>query len=180
MCTGTGALGVYAARLGARVTAVDISRRAVFTTRLNAFLSRQRVTVHRSDLLAALPDRSFDVVISNPPYVPAPATLPPRRGAARAWNAGHDGRALVDRICDSVPDVLRPEGMLLMVHSGLCGAEDTVLRLGRAGMSASVVERTHVPFGPVLHGRLDWLRQRGLLGPHDNREELVIIRARKI
>ncbi|MEU3183931.1 HemK2/MTQ2 family protein methyltransferase [Streptomyces sp. NPDC006923] len=180
MCTGTGALGVYAARLGARVTAVDISRRAVLTTRLNAFLSGQRVTVRRGDLMASLPSRSFDLVVSNPPYVPAPATLPPRRGAARAWDAGHDGRVLVDRICDSVSDVLRPGGVLLMIHSGLCGTEETVRRLGRAGMSASIVERAHVPFGPVLRGRLDWLRGRGLLGAHDNREELVIIRAEKI
>ncbi|QIQ06350.1 HemK2/MTQ2 family protein methyltransferase [Streptomyces liangshanensis] len=180
VCTGTGALGVYAARLGARVTAVDISRRAVLATRLNAALSRQRVTVRRGDLMGSLPDRSFDLVVSNPPYVPAPATRPPRRGPARAWDAGHNGRILVDRICESAPHVLRPRGVLLMVHSGLCGSEETLDRLGRAGMKAAVVDRAHVPFGPVLQGRLDWLRKRGLLDAHQDREELVIIRAEKV
>ncbi|MFD7860574.1 methyltransferase domain-containing protein [Streptomyces microflavus] len=48
--TGSGALAVHAARLGARVTAVDISRRAVLCARLNAALHRQRVTVRYRDL----------------------------------------------------------------------------------------------------------------------------------
>ncbi|MFG2794239.1 50S ribosomal protein L11 methyltransferase, partial [Streptomyces sp. NPDC048419] len=43
--TGSGALAVQAARLGAQVTAVDISRRAVLTARLNALLAGQRVRV---------------------------------------------------------------------------------------------------------------------------------------
>jgi SAM-dependent methyltransferase len=112
VCTGSGVLGVYAARL-ARVTAVDVARRAVLTARLNALLARQRLTVRRGDLFASLPVRSFDVIVSNPPYVPAPGARLPRRGAARAWDAGHDGRAFVDRICEDAPAVLRPHGVLL-------------------------------------------------------------------
>ncbi|MEV0038002.1 HemK2/MTQ2 family protein methyltransferase [Streptomyces sp. NPDC050804] len=177
--TGSGALAVYAARMGARVTAVDIGRRAVLTTRLNALLAHQHVTVRRSDLAASLPGRSFDVVISNPPYVPAPGRLPPCGGAARAWDAGQDGRALVDRICDTAPGLLRSRGVLLMVHSRLCDPAQTLLRLFGAGLRATVSDRTYVPFGPVIRGRLAWLRQRGLLGPYENEEELVVIRAEK-
>ncbi|MEK8143155.1 methyltransferase domain-containing protein [Streptomyces sp. M10(2022)] len=40
LCTGSGALALHAARLGARVTAVDISRRAVASARLNAAVAR--------------------------------------------------------------------------------------------------------------------------------------------
>jgi release factor glutamine methyltransferase len=179
LCTGSGALAVYAAGLGARVTAVDIGRRAVLTARLNALVARRRVSVRRGDLLTGLPARSFDVVISNPPYVPAPGGLPPRRGAARAWDGGHGGRALVDRICTAAPAVLRQDGVLLMVHSGLCGADETLRRLAGAGLRATVVNRTYIPFGPVLLGRLSWLRERGLLDSHEDKEELVIIRAEK-
>ncbi|WP_299531377.1 HemK2/MTQ2 family protein methyltransferase [uncultured Streptomyces sp.] len=179
LCTGTGALALRAARLGARVTAVDISRRAVATARLNASLAGLRVSVHRGDLLAALPGRRFDAVISNPPYVPVPRAALPRHGAERAWDAGRDGRALLDRICDTAPDALRSGGLLLMVHSALSRPEETVRRLERAGLSASVGERISIPFGPVLRGRLDWLHDRGLLPAGANTEELVIIRARK-
>jgi release factor glutamine methyltransferase len=180
LCAGSGALGLYAARLGARVTAVDIGRRAVLTTRLNALLSRQRLTVRRSDLMTALPSHSFDVIVSNPPYLPSPEGSLPRRGAARAWDAGHNGRALVDRICDGAPTMLRPHGVLLMVHSGLCGPATTLRRLSEAGMRATISDRAYIDLGPVLRGRLSWLRERGLMDPSEEKEELVIIRAVKI
>lgn len=106
--TGSGALALHAARLGARVTAVDIARRAVATARLNALLHRRRITVQRSDLLSALPGRSYDLVICNPPYVPSPLDRLPGHGAARAWDAGCDGRAVLDRICATAPAALRP------------------------------------------------------------------------
>ncbi|MER5687843.1 methyltransferase [Streptomyces sp. NPDC002205] len=67
--TGSGALAVRAAQLGGRVTAVDIARCAVATTRLNALLHRQRITVRHSDLASAMQDRRYDLILCNPPYV---------------------------------------------------------------------------------------------------------------
>src|ERR671914_513187 len=55
VCTGSGALAVAAALAGARsATAVDVSRRAVLTARLNARLNGVRVEALRGDLLAAV------------------------------------------------------------------------------------------------------------------------------
>ncbi|WP_328321599.1 HemK2/MTQ2 family protein methyltransferase [Streptomyces sp. NBC_00388] len=179
LCTGSGAVALHAARLGARVTAVDISRRAVASARLNAALARLPVAVLRGDLMAALPGRTFDVLVSNPPYVPAPSLSVPRRGARRAWDAGLDGRILIDRICEAAPGALRPGGQIFMVQSGLACPEKTLHRLNRAGMSASVSHRMTVPFGPVTCGRLAWLRDRGLVPADTDSEELVIIHARK-
>ncbi|WP_069170127.1 HemK2/MTQ2 family protein methyltransferase [Streptomyces griseus] len=175
--TGSGALALHAAQLGARVTAVDISWRAVMTARLNALLRRRRITVQRSDLLASLPGHSYDLVICNPPYVPSPLGRLPGHGAARAWDAGRDGRAIIDRLCETVPVALRPGGRLLIVHSGLCDSNVTLRRLSEAGLSARVTERAFVPLGPVLRSRLHWLRDRGLLNAGDMLEELVVIRA---
>ncbi|MEV6752641.1 HemK2/MTQ2 family protein methyltransferase [Streptomyces sp. NPDC051214] len=176
--TGSGALAVHAARLGAQVTAVDIARRAVLTARLNALVARQRITVLRGDLTSAVPGRSYDFVASNPPYVPSPSGQVPRRGAARSWDAGQDGRALVDRICDAAPAVLRPGGVLLMVHSALCDTDATLARLSTAGLEASVTDRALIPFGPVLRSRQAFLRRQGLLGDEE-KEELVVIRAER-
>lgn len=173
--TGTGALALCAARLGARVTAVDVSRRAVLCARMNAALYGENITVRRGDLSA--PGESYDVVISNPPYVPAPDARPSRHSGARAWDGGHDGRAVVDRVCASATLALRSRGTLLMVHSALCGAETTVRRLREAGMHATVTDRELVPFGPVLRSRLGWLRGQGLVDESQDKEELVVIRA---
>jgi release factor glutamine methyltransferase len=177
--TGTGALALAAARRGARVTAVDRSWRAVAATRLNAALARRQVRVLRGDLLAPAADRRFDLIVCNPPYVPAPQPGVPRRGAAVAWDAGHDGRAVLDRICDGAAGLLHPSGALLLVHSALSGVGATLDRLHCAGLDAAVVERHVVPFGPVLRSRADWLESRGLVAPGEDKEELVIIRAER-
>lgn len=173
--TGSGFLAVAAARRGARVTAVDISRRAVAVTWLNALLNGRTVRVRRGDLVSAVPGRRFDLVITNPPYVPAPHLTQPR-GPARAWDAGRDGRLLIDRICDTAPEVLRPTGTLLIVHSHLCGVGTTLTRLQKAGLRAQVVDRTRLPFGSVLRSRLAWLHGQGLTADGAT-EELVVIRA---
>ncbi|WP_328864513.1 HemK2/MTQ2 family protein methyltransferase [Streptomyces sp. NBC_00304] len=178
--TGSGALAVHAARLGARVTAIDISHRAVLCARVNAALHRSRITVRYRDL-SALDASRYDMVISNPPYVPAPAARPPLRGRARAWDGGPDGRAVVDRVCATAATVLRPGGTLLMVHSEMCGVQTTIDVLARAHLDAEVVDRGLVPLGPVLHSRLPWLRDQGLMNhTEQDKEELVVIRARQI
>ncbi|MFF4098755.1 methyltransferase [Streptomyces sp. NPDC001903] len=135
--------------------------------------------VLHGDFAALTTGRRFDVVFSNPPYVPAPDSRPPLRGPERAWDAGLDGRAIIDRICADAPALLRPGGILLMVHSGMCGAEGTLDRLSGAGMSAEVTATASVPWGPVLRSRRTWLEQQGLAAEAEEREELVVIRARR-
>jgi release factor glutamine methyltransferase len=158
------------------VAATDISWRAVTTARINAVRAGHRVRVRRGDLTDPVGGRRFDLVVSNPPYVPAPH---PRRpsGPAVAWDAGTDGRELVDRMCARAGRILKKGGVLLMVHSGLCGVETTLTRLSEAGLTGEVVDRARVPFGPVLTERLSWLRARGLVAEGEDREELVVFRA---
>ncbi|MGI3197948.1 HemK2/MTQ2 family protein methyltransferase [Streptomyces sp. GLT-R25] len=175
--TGTGAVALVAARLGARVTAIDISWRAALNAKVNALLARLPIRVERGDLLAPVSGRSFDLILSNPPYVPAPTGACPRRGRARAWDAGHDGRLVLDRICQDAPGLLRPGGVLLVVQSALSGPEESLRRLRAAGLRAGVVEHRSVAFGPVLRSRSGWLRDRGLIEGDAEKEELVIIRA---
>ncbi|MDJ0386207.1 methyltransferase [Streptomyces sp. G-G2] len=176
--TGTGALALCAARLGARATAVDVSWRAAASVRLNSVRMRLPVTVRKGSAEAAAALGPFDLVISNPPYVPAPEVRVPTRGPARSWDAGPDGREVLDRLCASAPGLLNPNGALLVVQSAMCGTDTTLRRMAASGMEPAVVDRLHVPFGPVMRSRLDWLRSRGLVGAGESDEELVVIRAR--
>ncbi|MEU0676443.1 HemK2/MTQ2 family protein methyltransferase [Streptomyces sp. NPDC006172] len=175
--TGSGALALEAARRGGRVTAVDVSRRAVCAARWNARRAGLPVRVRRGNLFEPVHGESFDLILTNPPYVPAPAGAGTPRGSARAWDAGGDGRMVLDRICREAPALLRPGGVLLMVHSALSDPDLTLAHLRATGLKASVTRRRRIPFGPVLRSRADWLRRRGLLSADEHDEELVVVRA---
>lgn len=176
VCTGTGVLAVEAARRGAaRVYALDISRRAVASARLNAVLNGVHVTVRRGDLLAPLGEERVDVIVSNPPYIPAATDRLPRHRVETALDAGVDGRALIDRICDQAARRLRPDGRLLLVHSSVCNVRRTCEMMRAHGLAPDVVERRRGPLGPVMRSRAILMRERGLLGPEDH-EELVVVR----
>ncbi|MFG2983858.1 HemK2/MTQ2 family protein methyltransferase [Streptomyces sp. NPDC048258] len=178
--TGSGALALRAAVRGARVTAVDVSWPAVLAARVNAFRRRLPLRVLHGDFAARTRGRRFDLILANPPYVPSPHARLPSHGPERAWDAGPAGRAVIDRICARASARLRPGGVLLMVHSAMCGPRTTVDRLERAGMSAQVRMRASVPWGPVLRSRRDWLESRGLAHEGEEWEELVVIRAQRL
>lgn len=180
-CTGTGILAVTAAEAGAKsVTALDISPRAVFTARLNAWSRRLPIRALRGDLRVASLLGPFDVIVANPPYVPAPCgALDPR------WDAGPDGRAVVDPLCRAMPNLLRPGGFALIVHSEFTGVDSTLDMLREGGVKATVVARERIPFGPVMRGRTDYLVEYRTHCPadtfdsyaEDGTEEVVVIRA---
>jgi release factor glutamine methyltransferase len=176
LCTGSGAIAIAACMGGASsVVAVDVSWRAVLSARLGARANGCRVLARRGDLLHGLGGRRFDLIASNPPYVPAESDRLPRHTRATALDAGRDGRALIDRICRGAREHLLPGGSLLVVQSSICGERATCELLGEQGLQASVMARSRGPLGPVLRSRARMLRERGLLDDADE-EELVVIR----
>jgi release factor glutamine methyltransferase len=179
VCTGTGALAIAAARAGASaVTAVDISLRAIASAWFNSRIRGIPLELVHGDFVNLVGERTFDVVVSNPPYVPCWTTR--TSGPARAWDAGCDGRAVLDRLCPMLPSLLNPQGMALIVHSELADPEVTLNQLRGSGLKASVVARESVPFGPVMQGRTDWLEANGMIAQGQRHEELVVIRADRI
>jgi release factor glutamine methyltransferase len=178
MCTGTGALALEATRLSRDVTAVDVQRRAVLNARLNARLNRVAVAVRQGDLFDGLGGARFDAIVSNPPYVPAPDGIE-RAVGDRAWNAGPDGRAVLDRLCADAFDHLRPGGFVLIVQSSVAGIAETADRLADAGLDPSTVSRRRGAFGPIMSARAELLVERGVLAPGMREEEIVVVCARR-
>ncbi|MEU4746229.1 methyltransferase, partial [Actinosynnema sp. NPDC023658] len=141
----------------------------------NARLRRLTLRQRHGDFGDLVGRDQFDVVTANPPYVPSVAV--PDRGPARAWDAGLDGRCVLDRLCAVMPMLLADKGMGLIVHSSLCDADVTLRQLRGGGLKASVVARRTIGFGPVMRGRAEWLARRGLIKDDQKHEELVVIRA---
>ena len=181
VCTGSGAIAISAALAGARsVTAVDVSRRAVASAWLGARVNGVRVRAVRGDLLAALPGERFDVIVSNPPYLPADDDSVPARGPARHTEAGRTGRVLLDRLIDAAPAHLTPGGVLLVTHSSVNGEHATLDRMRSAGLEPSVASRRQGSLGPLLAARAPSLEAKGLLRPGERTEDLLVLAGDKI
>jgi ribosomal protein L3 glutamine methyltransferase len=77
ICTGSGCLGVLLAEAYpyAHVDVVDISSDAIDVCNLNIakYGMESRISAIQSDMFAALKGRTYDLIISNPPYVDAPS-----------------------------------------------------------------------------------------------------------
>jgi release factor glutamine methyltransferase len=134
--TGSGCLAIALAHEfpQARVLATDISAAALGIAAGNARRHRveRRVTFVRGDLLEPV-HGPVDLVVSNPPYVPAGVGLSPdivRFEPPIALYSGHDGLTLVKRLVQSVRACLSDQG-LFVVEFGL-GQDDEVESLGRA------------------------------------------------
>ncbi|MFC0447225.1 HemK2/MTQ2 family protein methyltransferase [Rhodococcus jostii] len=178
LCCGTGALSVQACAAGAGwVTAVDVSRRAALSTWLNAKLNRRTIRVVRGDLVDSVRTLRFDVIVANPPYTPATDDGRPGRVLARAWDAGVDGRAVLDRICGETPDLLAPGGTLLLVQSTLNGVDKTRTMLEERGLRVDVVATESVPFGPALSSRTRMLEDRDMIRPGQRTERIAVLAA---
>lgn len=119
--TGSGCLAIVLAHYhpDVRVDAVDVSDQALLLAEENRRLHglEGRVRLFRSDLLADLPEGSYDLILANPPYVPesSMAELPkeflwePRLGLV----GGADGLDLVRRLIVEAADRLSDHGILV-------------------------------------------------------------------
>lgn len=185
LCTGSGVVAVGAAEQGATsVTALDICPRAVRCARANAMTASVSVDVHLGSWARAAEFGPFDLVTCNPPYVPHDPVagcdpLPAYVGPARAWDAGYDGRLILDPLCETAPRLLDNGGTLLLVQSEFAGARETLGALAAVGLDAEIVARQWIPFGPVFSSRAAWLEETGRLEPGRREEELLVIRADK-
>jgi len=87
-----------------------------------------RVTLHAADFAVALAelDGQVDLVVSNPPYIPVGASVPPEVGeydpAAALWGGGEDGLDAVRVVAATARRLLRPGGLLAVEHGAQQGA----------------------------------------------------------
>ncbi|OZA29973.1 MAG: ribosomal protein L3 N(5)-glutamine methyltransferase [Hydrogenophilales bacterium 17-61-9] len=122
LCTGSGCLAILAAGAfpNARVDAVDLSRDALDVADRNVaeYNLQGRIERIESDLFTALQGRTYDVILSNPPYVNAEsvAALPPEYQAepALALGSGKDGLDATRQILAQAASHLNPGGLLVV------------------------------------------------------------------
>ena len=140
--TGSGCLAVALATEfpAAFVVATDVSDAALAIARRNVARHgvADRVRFVRGDLLDAV-GTGFDVIVSNPPYVPSGVELSPdivRYEPAVALYGGEDGLALLERLIASARNHLAPGG-LFVVEFGF-GQDERIEELAKAAGWSSI------------------------------------------
>lgn len=120
--TGSGAIAVVLGSLRpeSRITATDISEKALELARRNARERAVAIDFVQSDWFESIDAGPFDLVVSNPPYV-ADADPHLGRGDLRfepsvALAGGADGLACIREIAEGARQRLRPGGSLLLEH----------------------------------------------------------------
>jgi release factor glutamine methyltransferase len=163
--TGTGAIALAIAdeHPGARVTAIDRSPAALALARENATELGADLVLLEADLADGLPTGPFDLVVSNPPYVPA-AELEELEPEVRDWEPREalldDGQT--ELLAARARDLLVPGGWLLLETHGerapsiaeacaALGYEPTTIRRDLAGRERVVEAQWGTSTTPSRH-----------------------------
>lgn len=138
LCTGSGCLAVLLAHAyqNADIDAADISADALAVAQRNVsdYGLAGRINLIRSNLFDNVPGKSYDLIISNPPYVTAMAMeeLPReyRHEPALALAGGDDGLDAVRTILRKAPQFMQPDAVLVVeIGDNRAGAEAAFPRM---------------------------------------------------
>ncbi len=157
--TGCGVQALLAAGHGGAVVATDTSERALAFAALNADLAGTSLDLRRGDLFEPVAGETFDLVVSNPPFV-----ITPRRADVPGWtyrDGGRTGDDVVREMVLGAGRALAPGGTAVMLgdweHHG---GEGWVARVER-WVERSAAARTAAGLGPLDA----WVVQREVLDP---------------
>ncbi len=132
VCTGSGCLAILLAHqfTDAKVDAIELSPDAAAVAEINiaAHGLQRRVQLHRSDVFDAVPAVKYDLILSNPPYVPTRELrgLPEefKQEPAMALDGGRDGLDIIRKLLRQSRDRLQPHGIVVIEVGGLRAAMD--------------------------------------------------------
>lgn len=141
LCTGSGCIGISIATLvsGAQLTLADVSTGALEVARKNAHELNVSVALRHGDLFKAVEKEKFDLIVSNPPYIPS-AELSELQTEVQhepvlALDGGLDGLDFYRRIAHEAPAHLS-EGGSLYLEVGANEAQE-VLKLLRENIDGA-------------------------------------------
>ncbi len=160
--TGSGAvaLAIAVERPQIVITATDISQEALKIAQENAETHgvSDRIRFLEGDLLDPVRGESFDLVVSNPPYVARRSQpgLPPELAHEPevALFGGEEGFELLDRLIGGAREVLAPGGALWLEH-GASQAAGVAERLAAAGFAPRPTRQDLAGIDRVTGGTLE-------------------------
>ncbi len=149
---GSGALGFMTLKAGARhVDFLDINSRAADFHRDNAALNQFPPSLFTSitgDIATYAPERRYDVILANPPFVPTPDGIE----GTMTSNGGPDGNRFVDTLLERLEEFLEPTGRALIYVFQFAKEADPLIgewlarTANRRSVELTPAQERHTPF----------------------------------
>lgn len=120
LCTGSGAIAISIAHYcqNSTVTATDVSQEALDVARKNANSNNVNIEFIESDLFDELSERSFDIILSNPPYIETDIINTLEKDVQAephlALDGGKDGLEFYKKILNEAHKHLKTNGYLML------------------------------------------------------------------
>jgi hypothetical protein len=136
LCTGSGIQAIMMAATAGKMVAVELDEGAVRAARFNALLNgvEDRVEVVHGDLYAAAPAGPYELIVSNPPFLP----VPPGVHYPMCGHGGEDGMSVLKPLLEGIPERLTPAGTALIYAEGVGDGEGPFVRALLAGLARGV------------------------------------------
>ncbi len=143
MGTGTGILACEAARYVNHVLAVDIDPKAILYCQER--IKNTKIEFRYSDLFSKIhKDEKFDLIIFNPPYLPADERED--KESAIATTGGKYGWEIIENFLKEVRSYMKKNAKILMVFSSLTNKEKVDSLLEENGFKYKMLARQRVAF----------------------------------
>ena len=120
LCTGSGAIAVVVAKkTDAKIYASDISESALLVAKKNAKTHEAHIKFVNSDMFKNFKKEKFDIIVSNPPYIPSKDILALEDEVKNydpllALDGGDDGLMFYREIIKEAPKFLCAGGMIFL------------------------------------------------------------------
>ena len=152
MGTGCGILAIIAAKIAAKIIAVDINPYAIESAKKNAEMNSiiGEIDFRKGDLFKPIKENErFNLILFNSPYLPSE---PDKENSwiNKAWSGGKDGRQIIDQFIKDAPDYLLPKGRILLVQSSLSNIQKTLETLKNLDFKTKIVAHIKVPFEKIV------------------------------
>ncbi len=109
LCTGSGIQGILLSEHRNRGYVVEMNPKVIETTRFNVILNEleDKVSPILGDLYSQIPEQEFDVIVSNPPFIPVPREF----DFPLAGGGGEDGLQIINEILVGYNSYLKMGGL---------------------------------------------------------------------
>ena len=149
---GTGMIALSICHFFEGFTGTDINPKAVDLAKKNAQRNNiQNVKFVESDLFSTV-SGTFDVIIFNPPYVPADESA--KEIEDLSYHGGEDGRHVIDKFLSQFRKYLNPDGKVYLLQSSLSGIDETSTLLTEMGYTYEIVARKKLFFEELVIFRI--------------------------